>query len=159
MESRGLAQERASAWVSGYWGSFTLGRMLMGLLAMRLGDRSLLAICFTLCFGGAFCLLMNLHDLLSLGGLLSLGFGLAAIFPILILQTPSRVGDAHAANAIGFQVGCTGLGSATLSGLAAAFTGHLGVESISLFIFLGAALMVLIYLVMARWANRPAAAQ
>ena len=151
IEARALPQEVASAWVSAYWASFTIGRILMGLLALRLGDRALLNICFAFSLAGALLLFLNLHDALSFLGLLGIGFGLAAIFPILILQTNDRVGEAHASNAIGFQVGCAGLGGAVLSGMGGISAEYIGAESISLFVFIGSLLSFIIYQFMIRW--------
>ena len=151
IEARALPQEIASAWVGAYWASFTIGRILMGLLAMRLGDRALLNICFASSLLGALLLFLNLSEVLSLVGFLGIGFGLAAIFPILILQTNRRVGPRHATNAIGFQVGCAGLGGAVLSGTGGVFAEHIGAESISLFIFVGALLTYFVYQFMIRW--------
>ncbi len=158
VEARGIPQETSSAWVSAYWGSFTFGRMLMGLLALRMGDRALLNISFGLTVLGAFLLFANVADGSSFVGLLALGFGLAAQFPILILQTPGRVGAEHASNAIGFQVGCAGLGGATLSGVAGVFAENIAIELISAFIFLSALLSLLIYQLMIKWEKRNAAA-
>ena len=158
VEARGIPQETSSAWVSAYWGSFTIGRMLMGLLALRMGDRALLNISFGLTVLGAFLLFANVADGSSFVGLLALGFGLAAQFPILILQTPGRVGAEHASNAIGFQVGCAGLGGATLSGVAGVFAENIAIELISAFIFLSALLSLLIYQLMIKWEKRHAAA-
>ncbi|MDE2819418.1 MAG: MFS transporter [Chloroflexota bacterium] len=158
VEARGIPQETSSAWVSAYWGSFTIGRMLMGLLALRLGDRTLLNISFALTVAGALLLFANVAEFSSFAGLLALGFGLAAQFPILILQTPRRVGAEHASNAIGFQVGCAGLGGAALSGVAGIFAENFAIELISAFIFLGALLSLVIYQLMARWEKRDASA-
>lgn len=154
IEARGLPQTIASGWVGAYWGSFTVGRIFMGLLAMRLGDRTLLNICFSSSVLGAMLLFANAHEVLSLTGLLGIGFGMSAIFPILILQTNRRVGRRHAANAIGFQVGCAGLGGAALTGLGGVFAEYVGPESISAFVFACAALMVLLYQFMIRWEAR-----
>ena len=154
IEARSLPQEIASSWVSAYWASFTVGRITMGLLAMRLGDRTLLNICFGFTVIGALLLFLNVNDALSLLGLIGIGFGLAAVFPILILQTNDRVGRDHAVNAIGFQVGCAGLGGAALSGMGGVFAEYVGPESISLFIFVGALLMVALYEFMIRWEAR-----
>ncbi|MCY4073225.1 MAG: MFS transporter [Chloroflexi bacterium] len=156
VEARGIPQETSSAWVSAYWGSFTIGRMLMGLLALRLGDRTLLNISFALTVVGALLLFANVAEFSSLIGLLALGFGLAAQFPILILQTPRRVGAEHASNAIGFQVGCAGLGGAALSGVAGVFAENFAIELISAFIFLGALLSLVIYQLMVWWEKRHA---
>ena len=158
IEARGLPQSIASDWVSAYWGSFTVGRILMGVLALRLGDRSLLNICFSASLLGAMLLFANAHETLSLAGLLGIGFGMSAIFPILILQTNRRVGRRHAANAIGFQVGCAGLGGAVLTGLGGVFVEYVGPDSISAFVFACAALMVLLYQFMIRWEARQLAA-
>ena len=131
----------------------------MGLLAMRLGDRLLLTICFACSLLGAGLLFLNPSEDLSFVGMLGIGFGLAAIFPILISQTYARVGVDHAPNAIGFQVGCAALGGATLSGLGGIFAEYVGAESISLFILVGAALAVIIYVFMLRFEGRAARAK
>ena len=154
VEARELPQTVASAWVSAYWACFTAGRILMGLLALRLGDKTLLSVCFSFTFVGALSLFANLNEALSLLGLMGVGFGQAAIFPILILQTNERVGRAHAPNAIGFQVGCAGLGGAALSGMGGVFAEYVGPEAISLFILAGALLMVALYEFMIRYEAR-----
>lgn len=158
IEARNLPQAIASSWVSAYWASFTAGRITMGLLAMRLGDKTLLNICFGFTVVGALLLFLNVSDALSFFGLIGMGFGLAAVFPILILQTNDRVGPAHAVNAIGFQVGCAGLGGAVLSGMGGVFAEYVGPESISLFIFVGALLTVALYEFMIRWEKQTLAA-
>lgn len=145
VESRGIPQETSSAWISAYWGSFTVGRILMGMFAIRIGDKILMNFSFILSVAGAICLFSNIHEILSLVGLLAIGFGIAAVFPILILQTSNRVGSAHAANAIGFQIGCTTTGGAVLSGIAGVMAERLGSESISLFILLCALAAALLY--------------
>ena len=103
---------------------------------------------------GALLLFLNLNEILSFVGLLSMGFGLAAIFPILILQTNKRVGPEHAANAIGFQVGSAGLGGAVLTGIGGIFAEYIGAESISLFVFAGALLSWLVYQFMISWEGK-----
>jgi len=154
IEARAIPQEIASSWVSAYWGSFTIGRILMGLLALRLGDKLLLNISFMLTVLGAALFFLNPSEIFSFIGLLGIGFGLAAIFPILISQTTQRVGPQHAANAIGFQIGCAGLGGATLSGLGGILAEYVGAEAISLFIFLGALLCFALYQAIIRWELR-----
>jgi fucose permease len=154
VESRGIPQETSSAWVSAYWGSFTLGRMVMGLLAIRIGDKALLSFSFTTTVIGSGLLMINLNDVISFIGLLLIGFGLAAIFPILTSQTPKRVGRRHAANTIGFQVGFAGLGGAALSGLAGIFAEYNGIETISLFIFINSLLLFGLYQLTLWWEAR-----
>ncbi len=154
VEGRGIPQEVSSGWVSAYWGSFTLGRMLMGLFAMRIGDKTLLYMSMFTSVIGSLLLFLNLQQTLSFVGLMLLGFGQAAIFPILISQTPSRVGIRHAANAIGFQVGFAGLGGAALGGLAGIIAENLGVETISAFIFATSIALFSIYQLILWWEKR-----
>lgn len=130
VESRGMAQAIASLWLSFYWGSFTVGRILIGALALRLDDRAILRASTAVPIIGTILLVLRGPGVLNLAGLVLIGLGLAAIFPILIAQTPGRVGRAHTANAIGFQVGFAGLGAAILPGLFGLATEPFGLEAI-----------------------------
>ena len=105
---------------------------------------------------GAALLFINISDIFSFVGLLGIGFGLAAIFPLLISQTPTRVGRDHAANTIGFQVGAAGLGGAVLSGAAGVFAENFGREAISLFILLAALLAAVLYRFIVWWEHQQA---
>lgn len=154
VEGRGIPQEISSAWVSAYWGSFTLGRMIMGVLAMRIGDKLLLYLSLATSGIGSALLFLNMHETITFIGLMMIGFGLAAIFPILISQTPKRVGIRHAANTIGFQVGFAGLGGAVLAGIAGIFAENLGIEMISTFILITAILLFGIYQLIMWWESK-----
>jgi len=157
VESRNIPQEVSSGWVSAYWGSFTLGRMLMGLLAMRVGDKTLLYLSMITAVVGSLLLFLNLNDVLSFVGLMLLGFGQAAIFPILISQTPKRVGARHAANTIGFQVGFAGLGGAVLAGLAGVVAENFGIETISASILVISIVLFGLYQLILWWERRQVA--
>lgn len=77
VQSRGIAQEVSGAWVSFYWGSFTIGRMLVGFLSLRMGDKPLIFLSLGIAFVGTFLLMIHAHETLSFIGLLMIGFGLA----------------------------------------------------------------------------------
>ncbi len=111
-DGRGLTGEVAGLWVSWYWGSFTIGRIVSGVLADRVQLRLLMRTANVAMLVGMALILFNLGEGITLAGLLLLGFSLAPMFPTLIAQTAGRVGLRHAPNAIGFQVGLTGLGIA-----------------------------------------------
>lgn len=145
VEGRGMAQETASSWVSSYWGSFTIGRMLIGLLALRLGARSLIQGSMILSVFGAVLLAGNFAEVTSFAGLILIGFGLAAIFPTLTSQTPARVGRRYATHTIGFQVGFAGLGAALLPGITGVIASRTGLEVISLLILLNALIVLALY--------------
>ena len=147
VESRGVAQEIASLWLSFYWGSFTVGRILIGILALRLNDRAILRVSTIVPIVGTSLLVVRGVEVLNLIGLILIGLGLAAIFPILIAQTPGRIGRAHTANAIGFQVGFASLGAAILPGLYGLATDFFGLEALAYGLLVNAAVLLALH----RW--------
>ena len=80
-----------------------------------------------------------------------MGVAQAGVFPMLIAITPERVGPAHVANAIGFQVAAAGVGLAVLPGLAGVLAQDLGLEIIGLFIIISGVLWLILYEVSLRW--------
>jgi fucose permease len=134
VEARAVEPRLAAFWVSLYWGSFTFGRMLIGIFVDRLGPRTLLR--FSLLGTGIGAVLIWWNPVLevSFAGILVMGVSLAAVFPTLVAVTPDRVGVDHTPNAIGFQIGVAGLGAALLVGLAGVLAERLGTESISGFL-------------------------
>jgi fucose permease len=72
-----------------------------------------------------------------------LGLLLAPIFPLLIAETPSRVGPRHAAHAIGFQVAAATLGAGILPALAGRLARETSLEAIGPFL-LGTTLLLLV---------------
>ena len=148
VEGRGIPQETASTWVSMYWGIFTIGRMLIGVMALRLSDKVIIWLSMICSLIGGILLVLNLFPEMSLIGLMGLGFGFAALFPILIAQTPGRVGRNHAANAIGFQVGFAGFGGAVVPGIMSFIAARTGLEAISQLLLLTTVLMIVLYQVM-----------
>jgi hypothetical protein len=75
--------------------------------------------------------------------LLGLGLLLAPIFPLLIAETPARVGERHAAHAIGFQVAAATLGAGTLPAAVGVAMRRAGLEVLGPFL-LGTALLLLV---------------
>jgi fucose permease len=141
VESRGIDPETASLWISAYWGSFTVGRFLIGSVAGRSGNTPLLRLSMMGAVLGAALLWLNF----SFVGLVLIGFSLAPMFPTLIAETPGRVGLPHAANTIGFQVGVTSLGGALLPGLAGIVAVYGGLEVIGFALLLMALALFAVY--------------
>lgn len=140
-QSRGIPPEYAGPWVSVYWGSFTIGRFLFGIIANRFRIEHLLRNCMLAIVAGAVLFwwrptaainLMgelsalkplgnvfwwNLSTITSLVGLVILGAAQAPIFPMLMADTAQRVGTEHAENGISLQMGAVGISTAVLPGL------------------------------------------
>lgn len=133
-EARGFEVEAAGSWTAAYWASVTLGRVVLGFVADRLGpDRLLRAATLGIVAGTA---AFGLSDgPLGLLGLLLLGASLAPVFPTLMSRTPARVGDRLAHHAVGFQVSAATLGSTllpSLVGLLVATAGHVAIGVVAL---------------------------
>jgi fucose permease len=137
-EGRGVAPSAAGMWVSIYWGSLTVGRILFGFVVDRLGVVSSARLCLIGVILGAACVWWNVTDVVGFLGLALIGFSLAPLFPLLISHTPRRLGAAHAPNAIGFQVAAAGLGLSLVPGSAGVLADSLGLEIIGPFLLAGA---------------------
>lgn len=143
--ARGVSSTTAGLWVSVYWGSLTVGRIVLGPVVDRLGVVATLRACMLGAVVGAALVWWGVADALSFAGLALMGFGLAPIFPSLMSVTPGRVGSAHAANAIGFQVSAASLGGAILPGLAGVLAENRGLELIGPYLVVGAIVLLLLH--------------
>jgi fucose permease len=77
---------------------------------------------------GAALLWLNLASGLSFLGLALMGLAAAPIFPLLIATTPERLGEAHTANGVGFQIAAAVLGQSLLPSLVGMLAQHHDLE-------------------------------
>jgi fucose permease len=132
-ESRGVDLTIAASWVSIYWGSLTIGRLLFGFIVNQAGVTTTLRACFIGVILGGIGFMLPSNGI-SFAGLALIGFAQAPIFPLLISETPKRLGTSLATRAIGYQVGAAGFGIAVLPGLAGVIAKAWGLEQIGRFI-------------------------
>ncbi len=149
-EARGTAPALAGIWVSAFWGSLTLGRVLSGAVIERLTVRRLLWGCMGGVLLGAGLLWLNLTTWLAFTGVALLGLSLAPMFPSFISLTPARMGPAHAANTVGFQVASAMLGGAALVGGFGVLADRVGLEALGPFLLLTGALLTLVFALLER---------
>ena len=116
-ESRGISTQAAGLWAGSFWGTFTIGRILAGLYAQRLGIHALVHGGLTLALLGALLLWWHPFELANLLAVGLIGVAIAPIFPAMMSGTSQRVGAHFAANTIGMQMAATGLGAATIPSL------------------------------------------
>ena len=129
-EARSISAGVAGAWVSVFWGSFTVGRWVSGLAVARLGVGRLVRLSVAGLVVGSILMAWRANGAFNLIGLVTIGFAQAPIFPLLMSTTPGRLGAAHAANAIGFQISAAALGAAVLPGLVGIMAQGWGLEII-----------------------------
>ena len=112
---RGETVATGGLMVSLYWGSLMVGRVLFGIVADRVPLLRTLSACLIASVVGALLFWLEPTRSLSFIGLMLIGAAFAPVFASLVILTPRWVGQAHADNAIGFQIAAAGLGGAALT--------------------------------------------
>lgn len=130
-ESRHVPPEIAGLWVTIYWASIGVGRILFGFVVERIEIDTLLRLCTFSGVLGTALVALPFAGPLSVAGLAMVGLALAPIYPCMMTRTPQRLGRALSAHAIGFQVSAAMLGAAALPSLAGFFAQTFGVETVA----------------------------
>ena len=130
-EARAIPASTAGMWVSMYWGSLTVGRLVCGAVVSCMSVYLLLRLCIIGVALGATLIWLNIASMLSFVGLALIGLALAPIFPSLIATTPERLGSTHTANGVGLQIAAAVLGQSLLPGMLGMLARHLGLEMIA----------------------------
>ena len=108
---RGVDPSVAASWGSLFFFGIMGGRMISGLLAMRVKERTLINIGLVVAVLGASLLALPLPQAFSLVGLLLFGLGCAPVFPNLIHITPQRFGANYSQAIIGLQMASAYVGA------------------------------------------------
>jgi fucose permease len=145
-EARGITPAVAGMWVSAYWGSLTLGRLVSGVIVERLTIRHLLRLSMAGMLVGIVLLWLNLTPWLALAGVALFGLSLAPMFPSFMSLTPGRMGPQHSANTVGFQVAAAMLGGAAFVGGFGLLAGRVGLEALGPTLLVFAALLTAVFL-------------
>ncbi|MFC1959528.1 sugar MFS transporter [Chloroflexota bacterium] len=130
VEGRGIDPGVAGRWLSVYWASLTVGRLVAGAIINKFDPARYLRVNMLWTIVGALLLWAHLSDLSSFIGLALMGFTLGPFAPTMYSDTPRLVGLPHATNAIGFQNAGAGLGLALPPLLATILAERIGLETI-----------------------------
>ncbi len=128
IESRGVDPAVAGFWAGSYWATFTIGRVVAGVYARRMGVDKLVLGGLAGAFLGAVLLLWNPSQLANVVAVSLIGFSIAPIFPAFMSGTSKRVGEHFAANTIGLQMAATGFGTAVIPGLLGVIANRISLE-------------------------------
>ncbi len=143
-ESRGVSLAAAGFWTSAFWATFTAGRIFFGFITVK-SLANLLRGCMLGALGGAVLFAWAPVPLVGFLGLTIMGFCLAPVFPLLVSETPLRLGADVAQHAIGFEVGAASLGIAVLPSLAGVIAARTSLESIPLFVIFVAIFLIILH--------------
>ena len=130
--SRGIRPAVAGFWAGSYWATFTVGRILAGLFAHRLGGHGLVRGSLVGALFGAILLAWNPAPAANLVAVALIGLAIAPIFPALTSGTSRRVGVRFAANTIGLQMSAAGLGIAVIPSLVGVAARQISLEVVPL---------------------------
>ncbi len=144
-ETRFIDSTIAASWVSLYWGSFTLGRVIFGLVADRLPAVASIRMLMLALLLGALVFSLREPAIISLAGLILIGFAQAPVTPLLFIITPRQLGEGHAINAIGFQMSATGLGFAALPALVGVLAEYSSFEILGPFLAISTLVSLLLF--------------
>jgi len=129
-ESRGIDLTMAGFFAGSYWLTFTIGRIVAGIFAKRVGVNKLVLGGLVGALLGAGLLIWNPSEMANVLAVAIIGLSIAPIFPAMMSGTAARVGDQYAANTIGMQMAATGLGTVVIPSLMGVLARQLSLEVI-----------------------------
>ncbi|MFZ5518467.1 MAG: MFS transporter [Candidatus Zhuqueibacterota bacterium] len=149
-ESRGLDRTLVGFFAGSYWFTFTIGRIVAGMVASRVGRDKLVLCGLTGAFLGTGLLIWNPSEMTNVFAVAVVGLSIAPIFPAMMSGTSSRVGDHYAANTIGMQMAAAGFGTALIPGLMGVLARHVSLEIIPVSLLLVYTSLLGIYILAVR---------
>ena len=129
-ESRGVDMTLAGFFAGSYWFTFTIGRIVAGMVANRVGVNKLVLGGLVGALLGAGLLIWNPSEMANVVAVAVIGLSIAPIFPAMMSGTRTRVGDHYAANTIGMQMAATGFGTAVIPSLMGVLARQISLEVI-----------------------------
>lgn len=112
--ARAVSIEDAGVWVSMFYGSITVGRIIAGIFVEKLGTRRTIWIGISISVIGFILLMIPAATaILCPLGLSLIGLGFAPIYPCVMQDAPVFFGT-NSAIAIGYEMGCANIGYAFL---------------------------------------------
>ncbi len=139
--ARNVGVEDAGLWVSIYYGSITVGRILAGIVVGKIGTKTAVRIGSAVSVLGFILLLIPVGTgVLCPTGLCLIGLGFAPMYPCTMQDTPQVFGKEFSQIAIGYQMGMANIGYTVLPLVIGAISGvtTLWVIPVGAFLFLGA---------------------
>ena len=128
VDSRHYSQAEAGLWVSLYFGSITVGRILTGTVSDKLGNRFMVKWGLSLAFIGILILTNQSFHYGALLGLFLIGLGFSPVYPCLMHETPRRFAHDTAEKVIAFQIGSASIGASVVPAIIGLIASHTTLE-------------------------------
>lgn len=145
IKSRDISEANGGFWVSAYWGSLTIGRILFGFILKKTSTHKVIYMAASGLILGTFIFYLDFHYLSSFASVLLIGLSCAPIFPSMIASVPNMFYSKEAGAIIGFQVSAAMIGGAVLPAISGFLSRYYSLELISLAFFIQAILLLVGY--------------
>lgn len=149
-ESRHMASLPSGWIVSGYWLGLSLGRLLLGHVAVRIGNKRMIQLCLVSVIVGLLLVWLVPIPVVTAFGLFLTGFSLGPIFPTTIALMPTLVSSRIVPTAIGFLASLGSMGAALFPWLAGNLAQYVGLWSLLPYVIVLAVAMFGIWVVLAQ---------
>lgn len=113
----GVKESLASSWTSLFFIGITVGRLLSGLISLKINDKNMIRIGESVLFIGIILLTFKFNVYIMPAAIFLIGFGCAPIYPSIIHATPTRFGEKMSPFVMAIQVGCAYIANITFSPL------------------------------------------
>ena len=141
---RGVPPGHAGTTVSAFWFGLTAGRVLAATVGGRLEAVPLLRGAILVVIAATVIIRADFGFVVTLAAVIVAGLACGPIFPLLVALTPARVGAAHAANAVGFQIAAAAVGLSAIPALVGLAAQRAGLEIIGTLVVLLAVLLAIV---------------
>ena len=130
IESRHFEPGLAGLAITLFYGAIMGGRVLIGFVSERLGNRLLIRLGLGVALLGIVLLMLPGVPAQALAGLLLLGLGCAPIYPSLMHETPRRFDPLTTSKVIGWQVAAANVGGAIIPAGFGLLAARFGLEAV-----------------------------
>ncbi len=121
---RGFSPTTAAIATAAYYGSITVGRVLVGFVVERWGNRRLVGGGAGLALVGGILFALGATPMGAVCSLVMVGLGFAPVYPGLMHEVPNRFAPAAAQTVIGRQSGAAYIGAAILPAVSGLLAAH-----------------------------------
>jgi len=156
-EQRGVSAALAGTWVSLFWASLTVGRIVFGFIVQRVAPMQILRASMGGVLLSTLLFWLNLTPWGSFASIALLVLAMAPQFPLLTSATPRCMGKQHAANGVGLQVAAAGLGGVLITSLLGILAQAFGLGVIAPALVVAAVIMVWLFELLAPYITRSSA--